>query len=88
VVLEETRWFGVAGTLVCDLTGFDERGLGLEGRASVAVGKAGFRRRFGGSVDGEADLVAAVRGSELIRRDLEERRRDLFSVELFSARWW
>jgi hypothetical protein len=42
VPLEGTRWFGVAGTLVCDLTGFGGRGLGFEARASVAVGRRDF----------------------------------------------
>jgi hypothetical protein len=42
LLLEEACWFGVAGTLVCDLTGFGGRGLGFEARASVAVGRRDF----------------------------------------------
>jgi len=56
-------------------------GARFQGRASVAE-EGGpiwrFRAEGGGRlVLSEADLVALVRGSELIRRDLEEWRRDL-----------
>lgn len=92
VLLEKKRWLGLACWLAlgdgCDLTGFGGRGSVSRGCDLVAEdgGISAPILRFRGEGGGcpllpEADLVALVRGSGLIRRDSEEPRRDLFFCE-------
>lgn len=91
VLLEETRWFGVDGCFagISRLVLFDgiwRRSWASSGRR-VSAPIWWFRGRGGGCVVlPEADLVALVRGSELISRDSEEGRRDLREA-LVTRRW-